>query len=96
MKMVDRGVIVSVPFLKEEEEMAPLLRDACTRIQPEDFRFSVMARGTPWDVYKVTVRGEPGFVAFRILEGQLEIDFFERGTDHTEEHVIEVLSRQEN
>ena len=80
----------------EEHEAADLIREACTRLEARDFRFSVDALGTPWDVYRIAIRGQPGLVAFRLIEGRVEIGYCDLNLDVTAEDIVQALNDQEN
>lgn len=61
-------------------------------LRPENFAFTVEARGTPWDVYRMTDKeGKAGMVAFRGVNGNWEIGFFKAG-EFTPEEVVQALS----
>lgn len=75
---------------KEDEVTREFIRDTCAALKEDDYQFSVDARGTPWDAYYFTAKGYRGTVAFRIIEGQLEIGVFQRG-EMTAEAVVAVL-----
>jgi len=68
--------------------------DVCQTIKPEDYAFTVMAGGTPWDVYRFHARGKDGMVAFRAVTGDVkfEISFFRAGT-FTEEEIISAITK---
>jgi len=80
---------------EELDAAEELIREACTRIQPNDFKFTVDARGTPWDVYKVTINNKLGLVAIRIHKG-LEIGYCRVGLNHSTNEIIDALNDQDN
>jgi hypothetical protein len=79
-----------------EREAANLIREACMRLEARDFRFSVDARGTPWDVYRITIRGRPGLVAFRLVNGVAEVGYCDLDPNVTEDEIVRILSKQAN
>lgn len=79
-----------------EDEAAGLIRDACARLEEEDYRFSVDARGTHWDVYRISIRGEVGLVAFRLVDGQVEIGFCDLKPGITADEIVQALNNQDN
>lgn len=67
----------------------------CQTIKQEDYAFTVMAGGTPWDVYRFHAMDKDGMVAFRAGSGEVkfEIGFFRAGT-FTEEEVATALAKE--
>lgn len=80
---------------EELDAAEELIREACTRLQPNDFQFSVEARGTPWDIYKVIINDKAGLIAIRIHKG-LEIGYCRTGLNHSTNEIIDALNSQDN
>jgi len=62
-------------------------------VKPEDFRFTVTVKDTPWDVYGFVKDEKAGTLAFSKQDGHYVIGVFQAGT-LTEAQVIEILSKE--
>jgi hypothetical protein len=91
-----RPVADTREYTKEEKVAEELIRDACSKSMPQDYRFTVEARGTAWDVYKIEIKGRPGLVAFRLIGPELEIGYCDLALDVTSDDIIQVLNNQDN
>lgn len=81
---------------KTEAIAAELIRDAVACVQPDDFQFSVDARGATWDVYKIHILGDVALVALRLDKGQVEIAYCSFGLDHSVKEIVDALNNQDN
>lgn len=59
-------------------------------LETEDYAFTVVAEGAPWDVYRFRYKGSMGTLALRIVKGNLEVGYCRKGKA-TEEQVRKVL-----
>jgi hypothetical protein len=84
--------------LTPDEIATIVIRYVASTIREDDFAFTVEARGTPWDVYNFTMPLDApatlqgiGMLAWRLVEGELEIGFFRFGRHHTAEDIQKAL-----
>lgn len=94
-----RAALLVAPQLTRDEIATIVIRYVATTLREDDFAFSVDARGTPWDVYNFTMPLDApptlqglGMLAWRIVEGELEIGFFRYGRHHTAEDIQKALA----
>lgn len=76
------------------DSKAFILETVTKHLRKEDFAFTVMAQGEPWDVYRFCRIGKPGMLACRRrTDGQFEIGFFRAG-EFTEVEIIKALAEE--
>jgi len=78
-----------------------IIRYVATPLREDDFAFSVVVDDAPWDVYNFTMPLDApaelqgnGMLAFHIVDGQIEIGFFDLGRHHTADDIERALKRQ--
>jgi hypothetical protein len=54
-------------------------RTVAAGLREEDFAFTVKAVGAEWDVYRFTLRGKRGTIAFKMEDEQVTISVFQAG-----------------
>lgn len=54
-------------------------REVASGLREEDFAFTVEAVGSKWDVYRFTLRGKRGTIAFKMEDGHVTISVFQAG-----------------
>ncbi len=61
------------------------LIEVMAKLQPSDFKFTVEAWGTPWDVYRTPKLGDrPALLAVRLVNGHAELGAI--GEEHWDEN----------
>ncbi len=85
--------------LTPDEIATIVIRYVSSTIREQDFVFSVEARGTPWDVYNFTMPLDApatlqgiGMLAWRLVDGEVEVGFFRYGRHHTAEDIQKALA----
>ena len=54
-------------------------RTVAAGLREEDFAFTIKAVGAKWDVYRFTLRGKRGTIAFKMEDEQVTISVFQAG-----------------
>lgn len=78
-----------------DEEVKELIFNVGANLKEDDFAFSVHYDNYPYDVYRFTLDGKEGTLAFRKVADKYEISVFAVGK-LTEEQVIEKIRARIN